>query len=993
MSAGFWSPSFGYGALSLMCLILPHCFGQDITLTPQSPATVREGQGLVLTCQSGQTSGVYRFFYINSEGNTILYGNGGGGFQSCSNNTNDAFIECDFGTPWKFKLTLLNPVHDLVIYCQRYGGGQDLKNSSTTIFVQVPVSSVTLSPPLSSVEVIEGTSFTFSCVSKAARPAATITWYKDGVVVSGSSSSTSMNNLLYDVTSNLTSSYQRTDSGRRLYCTAVNINGDTPIQSSQAELNVLYAPPAAPQLTADGSTSVDEGQSITLRCTLSTLGNPHITWSWVCGDDTLTTGVTNTGTQSVLTLTTNRKYNQRTCQCRATSPRPSLSYNRTSATQTVNVYYAPPAAPQLTADGSTSVDEGQFITLRCTLSTLGNPPITWSWVCGDDTLTTGVTNSGTQSVLTLTANRRYNQRTCQCRATSPRSSLSYNRTSGTQTITVYYAPPASPQLTADGSTSVDEGQSITLRCTLSTLGNSHIMWSWMCGDDTLTTGVTNTGTQSVLILTANRRYNQRTCQCRATSPRLSLSYDRTSATQTITVYYNNVITSNLSGEYVTIEHGRLQIRCDVDGNPLSTITWLFVQNNTVVKRDSDVSSSSLEISSANCLDHGSYKVRAENGKGPAAVRTMHVAVRCKPRLYNMDSDKLGIGNNESLQILVRMLLYPQATLTQWAFSGGNESKIIQNNTGGYSITDSKEENKQNISLYKRSAKTEDFGEYTLMVLNDVGNFTRIYHVDGARPPLKPTNLTLVCATSSVKLSWISNFNGGDSQTFKISYSTVGDSTYKDLETISDKGYDRLHSYTPSIELQGTVCFTVTASNMFGNSTSDYVHCILKGIQEEVSRQTETIVGSVVGSVAFTIAVSVLVIFLRRRYKCTCIIKMEIERIDENVKAAELSQDGSQISLAEQNIQGERSVYEELKEQETGNQYQDLSTKGNQESKTQTYESIQGPSADNKYEELSTVSKRQADEPSAWIGQWIEYQTTGHGSERPDLLQLPDGNAH
>ncbi|XP_056009270.1 kin of IRRE-like protein 1 [Ostrea edulis] len=536
MCASCWSPLFGYGAFSLIYLILPHCFGQDITLTPQSPATVREGHTLVLTCQSGQTSGLYQFFYTNSEGNKIAYAIGGGGFKSCENSSNgDSFLECDFGTPWKFKLILLNPVHDQAVYCQRSGGAQDLKNSSTTIFVQVPVSSVTLSPS-SSVEVIEGTSFTFSCVSKAARPTANITWYKDGVVVSESSSSTSTNNLLYNVTSNLTSSFQRMDNGSRIYCTAVNINGDTPIQSSQAEVNVIYAPPAAPQLTADGSTSVDEGQSITLRCTLSTLGNPPIMLSWVCGDDTLTTGVTNTGTQSVLTLTVNRKYNQRTCQCRATSPRPSLSYDRTSTTQTVTVYYAPPASPQLTADGSTSVDERQSITLRCTLSTLGNPHITWSWVCGDDTLTTGVTNTGTQSVLTLTANRKYNQRTCQCRATSPRSSLSYNRTSGTQTITVYYAPPAAPQLTADGSTSVDEGQSITLRCTLSTLGNPHITWSWMCGDDTLTTGVTNTGTQSELTLTVNRKYNQRMCQCRATSPRLSLSYNRTSGTQTITVY-------------------------------------------------------------------------------------------------------------------------------------------------------------------------------------------------------------------------------------------------------------------------------------------------------------------------------------------------------------------------------------------------------------------------------------------------------------------------
>ncbi|XP_056001713.1 vascular cell adhesion protein 1-like [Ostrea edulis] len=348
--------------------------------------------------------------------------------------------------------------------------------------------------------------------------------------------------------------------------------------STTQTITVYYVPPAVPQLTAVGSTSVNEGQSITLRCTLSTLGNPPITWSWMCGDDTLTTGVTNTGTRSELTLTANRKYNQRTCQCRATSPRSSLSYNRTSATQTITVYYTPPAAPELTADGSTSVDEGQSITLRCNLSTLGNPPITWSWVCGDDTLTTGVTNKGTQSVMTLRANRKYNQRTCQCRATSPRSSLSYNRTSGTLTITVYYAPPASPKLTADGSTSVDEGQSITLRCNLSTLGNPSITWSWICGDDTLTTGVTNKGTQSVLTLTANRKYNQRTCQCRATSPRPSLSYSRTSGTQTVSVYYTPPAAPQLTDDGSTsVDEGQsITLRCTLStlGNP--PITWSWV---------------------------------------------------------------------------------------------------------------------------------------------------------------------------------------------------------------------------------------------------------------------------------------------------------------------------------------------------------------------------------------------------------------------------------
>lgn len=97
----------------------------------------------------------------------------------------------------------------------------------------------------------------------------------------------------------------------------------------------------------------------------------------------------------------------------------------------------PPTDPRLTALSSLSVDEGDAVTLQCNLSTLGNPPIVWSWLCGDDDLTLNATENTIRSTLTFTANRRYNQEACRCRATSPRMSLSYNRTSQNKTITVF----------------------------------------------------------------------------------------------------------------------------------------------------------------------------------------------------------------------------------------------------------------------------------------------------------------------------------------------------------------------------------------------------------------------------------------------------------------------------------------------------------------------------------------------------------------------------
>jgi hypothetical protein len=117
-----------------------------------------------------------------------------------------------------------------------------------------------------------------------------------------------------------------------------------------------------------------------------------------------------------------------------------------------------------------------------------------------------------------------------------------------------------------------------------------------------------------------------------------------------------------------------------------------------------------------------------------------------------DSDSIFIGYNESLQIYVRVMLYPQASLTLWSFKGKNsESKVILDNIDGYSITDTWEGNKQSTILTKRSVDTEDFGEYTLIVRNDVGYFTRIYHVEAARELFHFLILKINCTEQIVKV--------------------------------------------------------------------------------------------------------------------------------------------------------------------------------------------------------------------------------------------------
>lgn len=107
----------------------------------------------------------------------------------------------------------------------------------------------------------------------------------------------------------------------------------------------------------------------------------------------------------------------------------------------------------------------------------------------------------------------------------------------------------------------------------------------------------------------------------------------------------------------------------------------------------------------------------------------------KPRQYAKDSqvlDKLGIGKNDSLDITLRILLYPPSNTFQWILSKNvSESAVINNGTDGYILTHTIVDNEQNISLFKQYVTNEEFGNYTITVTNSVGNFTKIYQVNAA----------------------------------------------------------------------------------------------------------------------------------------------------------------------------------------------------------------------------------------------------------------------
>lgn len=97
----------------------------------------------------------------------------------------------------------------------------------------------------------------------------------------------------------------------------------------------------------------------------------------------------------------------------------------------------PSEQPYSTPPRSVSGYEGESMQFQCSLRILGDPPVRWSWFCGQDQMTSGISYSTTYTYLTFQLSMQYHLRSCYCRATSPSSILAYNWSSDHRLINVH----------------------------------------------------------------------------------------------------------------------------------------------------------------------------------------------------------------------------------------------------------------------------------------------------------------------------------------------------------------------------------------------------------------------------------------------------------------------------------------------------------------------------------------------------------------------------
>ncbi len=243
--------------------------------------------------------------------------------------------------------------------------------------------------------------------------------------------------------------------------------------------------PSAPTISAGGAVTFCSGGSVTLT---STTGNSYL---WSTGATTQSINVTTAGTYT----------------CKVVSAANCQSPNSNSITVTVN---PTPAAPTITAGGTTTFCSGSSVTLTSTAGA------SYLWSTGATTQSISATTAGTYTCKVVSG-------TCQ----SPNSN----------SITVTVNPtPAAPTITAGGATTFCSGSSVTLT---SSAGNSYL---WSNGATTQSISATTAGTYTVQVSNAS--------SCQSTnSNAIAVTVNPTPAAPTITA---GGATTFCSGSSVTL---------------------------------------------------------------------------------------------------------------------------------------------------------------------------------------------------------------------------------------------------------------------------------------------------------------------------------------------------------------------------------------------------------------------------------------------------------
>ncbi|XP_033757883.1 nephrin-like isoform X4 [Pecten maximus] len=327
-----------------------------------------------------------------------------------------------------------------------------------------------------------------TCEVRNARPAASITWYKNGVVVTENVDYT-VEQIANDKRENahntltLTPDFRVKEHGAVYTCKGTNEAIRGQFLETTVTVNVQF-PPSIPEITGyrRGQT-VQRGDTLNLEC-VSRGGNPLAQVVWFRNDVKIDFSYSSSNDRSTndLSFTVGASDNDAVYRCEATNA--ATEYPLTAQVQTV-VYFPP---EKVTISGNRLATAGEEVELTCETAN-SNPASVVTWlvrgrqIAGTQNHVQESEDGGyiTRSIIKVTLTDREDQIVYTCQAMNDGSS---QPVTDTVTLSVLY-PPGAPVITGyEEGDFVKDGDVKRLTCS-SAGGNPMATLKWFKGNELL----------------------------------------------------------------------------------------------------------------------------------------------------------------------------------------------------------------------------------------------------------------------------------------------------------------------------------------------------------------------------------------------------------------------------------------------------------------------------------------------------------------------------
>ncbi|XP_034384496.1 sialic acid-binding Ig-like lectin 5 isoform X2 [Cyclopterus lumpus] len=358
-----------------------------------------------------------------------------------------------------------------------------------------------------------------------------------------------------------------------------------------------------------------EGQQTTLTCTAPGLcsgSHPEITWTWrEAGEkDSYITGnitAVTQGRSSTLTFNPSAEHHGTNVTCKVNF----TSNISTDETATLNVAYV----KDFRTTGTTIVKEGETLNLTCSVESF--PPSLITWTTSSETNRQNGTERNRQNNTELFMQRESETGTLSISNVTTDNSGKYICRAKHLNITlvkivdvkvIYVKKPV-----ITGRTTVEEGDALSLTCSVESFPPSHITWTVLGSNKKLYNGPEkDTGSATLVLPNVTTEVSG---QYICTAQHL----DKTVATYAdVTVTWFSKILNNSGCE---VQSGVLTCVCISEGFPLPTIEWPLLKNHTEYSVITTVSNHTVNSTATLTVkDHSGTSIECVSSSGNGEAR-------------------------------------------------------------------------------------------------------------------------------------------------------------------------------------------------------------------------------------------------------------------------------------------------------------------------------------------------------------------------------------